>query len=398
MKFLDNVDEMEFNKFVKENSSNFMQTSYYGRINKTKGFNYHLTGLKENDKLIASALILEKKLIGKYTYLYIPRGFIIDLNNKDLITTFINHLKSFGKKKHAIYICIDPEEVISIDGKKKDIILLNILKNLGFKHLGFNYFFENNQPRFTYQLDLNDDLFNNFHPTTKKIYNRGNIFDIEIYKGTENDIKKFHDLMLETANRNNATFFSLNYYKNFYKIFKENNMSDIYLAKADINKVKNYYVNEINTMKTNLDKMKNKNKIADLNEKLKKYEKEYNEVLEIKDDKVILSAIITVKFNDLVWTVHGGNSTKLRFLNSNYWLYFKIIDDALKDGFKKIDFFGAIGKEDKNNHEYGIHLFKKRLGGNLIEYVGEFDLILNKFMYMLYKKYIKFRYRKKITK
>lgn len=396
MKFIENVDEKVFNDFVKQNSSSFMQTSFFGKINKAKGLKSFLVGIEDNGKLVASAMILEKHLIGNYTYLYIPRGFITDYNNFTLLKLFTKYLKEFGQKKKAIFIAIDPEIILSIDNKVMNKDLLNDFKKLKFKHLGFNYYFENRQPRYTYCLDLLENMYDNFHSTTKKIYNRGNIYNIEISKGNTNDILDFHNLMLETANRNQAIFFSKDYYRDFYQIFNEQKMSDLYIAKINIPNLVKFYESEIKKINDNLAKMKNENKKKDLNDKLTKYEKELLELKQIKDNELILSSIITVKFNDKVWTVHGGNSNRLRFLNANYWLYFKIIEDAFNSGYKKIDFFGTIGKEDKTNHEYGIHLFKKRLGGKRIEYIGEFDLVLNSFIYFLYKKvYTKIKYGKK---
>ena len=63
MKFINNVDEDKFNDFVKQNSSSFMQTSYFGKINQAKGLKYFLVGLEDNGKLVATAMILEKHLI-----------------------------------------------------------------------------------------------------------------------------------------------------------------------------------------------------------------------------------------------------------------------------------------------------------------------------------------------
>ena len=383
MKFIDNVDEKRFNDFIKKNCTSFMQTSYFGKINEFKGLNYYLVGLEDNGKLVGCAMVLEKHLIYKYNYLYIPRGFVTDYENQELVDTFTHYLKIFGKEKKAIFIAIDPEIIISIDSEKQKNIIDNFKE---YKHLGYNLYFENREPRFTYQLKLTDDLFDNFHPTTKKIYKRGNVFDLELIKGSIKDIDDFYELMLETGNRKNANFFSKEYYLNFYKTFNEQNMSDIYIAKVNINSLKNFYKEKIEQINTNLAKVKGEGKIKDLNEQLRKYQKEFDEINEITSDEFVLSSIITVKFEDHVWTVHGGNSTKLRFLNSNYWVYFKIIEDALKDNYKYIDFFGTIGKEDTKSSEYGIHLFKKRLGGNLLEFIGEFDLVLNNFLYFLYKK------------
>lgn len=388
MKFIKNVDEEKFNNFIKQNCSSFMQTSYFGEISKSKGLNYFLVGLENKGDLVAGAMILEKKLIGKFNYLYIPRGFVLDFKNEKIMSEFVKNLKIFGKKRKAIFISIDPEVIIKIDGVGKDNLIDNF-KQLGFNHLGFNYYFENRQPRFTYNLKLNDNYVDNFHPTTKKIYKRGNLYDLDIYKGNRDDIDDFYQLMLETGNRKKAIFFSKDYYLNFYNTFNQHNMSDIYLAKVNIDKLKKIYKTKIEEINNSLKKITKQSKKKDLTDQLVKYQKEYAEIEQIKSKELVLSSIITVKFKDKVWTVHGGNSTKLRFLNSNYWVYFKIIGDYYKEGFKQIDFFGTIGKEDKDSNEYGIHLFKKRLGGNKIEYIGEFDLVLNKFIYFLYKKVYK---------
>ena len=102
---------------------------------------------------------------------------------------------------------------------------------------------------------------------------------------------------------------------------------------------------------------------------------------------IVLSSIITVKYGDKVWTVHGGNNSKLMELNGNYLCYYSIMRDAHEEGYKCMDCFGTCGyaNPDKDNPIYGIHSFKKRLGGEYTEFIGEFDLITNKFMYSMFK-------------
>ena len=77
-------------------------------------------------------------------------------------------------------------------------------------------------------------------------------------------------------------------------------------------------------------------------------------------------------------------------LNANYLLYYNIIKDANKEGKKVVDLFGTCGipNPDPSNPIYGIHSFKKRLGGEYIEFIGEFDLVVNKKMYFLYQKIV----------
>ena len=69
MKFDDNINIKEYEEFVnKQENSHFMQTYEFGEIGKNKQYLPHYVGLRKDDKLVCTALILEKKLIGKYSF------------------------------------------------------------------------------------------------------------------------------------------------------------------------------------------------------------------------------------------------------------------------------------------------------------------------------------------
>lgn len=412
MKFEEISDIEEYEEFVKKsNKSHFMQSYYWGEVAKSKNFIPHTVVLKENDNIIASALILEKKLLSKYSYFYIPRGFILDYSNFDLIKTFTNYLKEYAKKKNAIYIKIDPDiklHDLDLDGKvigdKDNFPLFRYLNSIGYKHMGFFKSFvgmHGEQPRYTFRLNLDrnwDDIYNGMHPTTRKILNKGNQYNLDMYIGDINDIDKFYTTMLETADREgNMIVLPIEYFKNFYEILNKHNMSDLYIVKVKIkdlittseNKIKEIE-NSIKVTEELINQKKKENLLNDLNLKLKKAKEELEEIKKIDKEEIILSSIITAKYGDKVWTIHGGNSTLLRELNSNYLLYLKIIKDAYDQHYKTIDFFGCSGEAnpDKSNPTFGVHNFKKRLGGEYTEFIGEFDLITNKFMYFVYKRLI----------
>jgi hypothetical protein len=67
--------------------------------------------LKKDNKgnLLCAALFLEKSLPLGYKYIYSPRGFVIDFNDKKLLKKFTEELKSYMKKNKIIYIKIDPD-------------------------------------------------------------------------------------------------------------------------------------------------------------------------------------------------------------------------------------------------------------------------------------------------
>ena len=401
MKFIENVEKNKFNKFVENHKtkSHFLQSYDWGEFSKdNKNVTPYYVGLEDNNKLVATALLLQKKMPLGYSYFYCPRGFVCDYSNREVIKEFTDNLKKFIKSKKALFLKIDPDvklQQLDIDGNviegPNNFDLVDYLKSLGYKHLGFNKAFEHSQPRYTFRLDLSqgiDSIKNNFHSTTKKVINKGNLYELEVYKNDEKYIDDFYRTMKDTAERENIVVYSKEYYLNFYKDLHKNNHSDIYIVYLNKNKTLEVLNNNLEETKTNQENLTSDNKKKELQNQIDKLEKLINEVNEVKEDRIPLSSIITAKYGDKAWTMHGGNSTVLRSMNSNYLIYFEIIKDAVNEGYKTIDFFGSSYNPSTDDPEYGIWLFKKRLGGEYNEFIGEFDLVVNKPMYFIFNKLI----------
>ena len=398
MEFIENVNKDEYNKFLDDNANaHFMQTIEFGEIRKNKRYIPHLVGMKDNGKLVCTALLLEKKLPKNYIYYYVPRGFTIDYSNHKLLKEFTDNLMTYCKKNKALFLKIDPaikRYTIDLDGNKIDgednTDLINYLESIGYKHLGYNLGFENYEPRFTFRVNIDmpmEEVYKNFHATTRKVLNKGNQYNLKIYKGTEKDIYDFYETMIETSKREGIIQADIKYYEDFYKIFHDSNMSDLYIAKVNIDDLKKLFKQNIEETKNK--ETKNEVQEKEKQDKLTKLNKQLDEINEITDKELTLASIITVKYKDKVWTIHGGNNSKLMSLNANYLIYYEIIKDANKEGYKLVDLFGTCGiaNPDPSNPIYGIHNFKKRLGGEYCEFIGEFDLVTNKAMYKLYTMY-----------
>ena len=398
MKFIENVDKNEYEKFVENHKtkSHFLQSYDWGLFSKdNKNVTPYYVGL-ENDKkkLVATALLLQRKMQLGYSYFYSPRGFVCDYSNKEIIKEFTEEIKKFAKKKKVIFLKIDPDvklQNLDIDGNELEghtnFELVNYLKNLGYKHLGYNKAFEHNQPRYTFRLDLTqgiESIKNNFHSTTKKVMNKGNLYELEVFKNDEKYIDDFYKTMKDTADRENISIYSKEYYLNFYKDLHKNNHSDIYIVYLNKKKTLNILNNNLEETKKNQESLTSDNKKKELQNQIDKLQKLIDEIKEVKEDRIPLSSIITAKYGDKVWTIHGGNHSMLRSMNSNYLIYFEIIKDAVEEGYKTIDFFGTSYNPSQDDPEYGIWLFKKRLGGEYTEFIGEFDYIYKKFIYRLF--------------
>ena len=124
----------------------------------------------------------------------------VGYSDKDILSSFTIKLKEFAKKKKGIYIKIDPDiklQNLTIDGEviegDNNFPLVDYMKKIGYKHLGFNKAFEHNQPRYTFRLKLKDtieEVRDGFHNTTNKVINKGNMYNLEVKK---NDVKYIDD-------------------------------------------------------------------------------------------------------------------------------------------------------------------------------------------------------------
>lgn len=403
MYFIDKIPKKEYENFLKNNTESHFQQSYeWGKFcQKNKKVIPHYVGLKENNKLIATALLLEKRLPMRLSYFYSPRGYILNYSNKNTIKIFTNEIKKYIKRYNAIFIKIDPAIKLhnlnnegNIENDKiNNYKLIDYLKSIGYKHMGFNKNFENSNPRYTFRLSLDksiDNIISSFHPTTRKIIKRGNPYGLKIIKNDINLIDDFYTTMEQTAKRENIALYSIDYYRNFYLMLHKNNMSDLYVVKADIKFLKEYYTKTIKELNEKVKSITSLNKKNEYISQLNKALKEKQELDKINASELTLSSIITAKYNDKIWTIHGGNHSLLRSLNSNYLIYFEIIKDACNAGYKTIDFFGTTGNPNPKSCIYGIHLFKKRLGGEYTEFIGEFDLVTKPFMYFIFTTFVPF--------
>ncbi len=90
-------------------------------------------------------------------------------------------------------------------------------------------------------------------------------------------------------------------------------------------------------------------------------------------------------YDDVAYYVYGGSSQKLRnFMGANL-LMWEAIKFAKNKGAKKFDFWGSLPPNYDQSHPWaGFTRFKQGYGGEFVEMIGSFDLIINPFLYSLF--------------
>lgn len=419
MNFIENIDKAKYEKFVKNHpKSHFLQSYAWGNFAKLeKNLTPHYVGLvDENNNLQATALLLEKKLPLGFSYLYAPRGYIIDFTNKDLLNKFTKELKEFAKKRKAIFIKIDPDIIYNEEdtfGNKivenQNIQIENLL-SLGYKHLGFTKNFETMQPRYSFRINLDkpwEEIENNFSKTTKQRIKKANDLAVEVKIGNEQDIKTFYDLMILTENRKDFITHNQRYYETLYKVWNEDNSCELFLGSIDLNKIINRINNQLSDLKNELEPLKKqelskseKTKKQEIEKRIEKLEADLGKYIMTQtehENNLTLSAHFIIEYGNKSWVLYAGNHNILSETYTNYKTYESHIKHYHDKGIKIYDQFGTIGDIRKDNPLIGLHEFKKKFGGNYVEFIGEFDYILNKPMYIVFTKLVPF-YRNLIKK
>ena len=419
MKFVTEIEKKEYDTFVKSHEkSHFLQSYSWGEfVKESRGLIPHYVGVKnDKDKLIAAALLLEKKLPLGYTYFYSPRGFVIDFYDKKLLSFFTEEVKKYIKSRKAIFLKIDPDIIWSKkDFNDKEIkletnpkIAFINLRELGFKHLGFTKNFETMQPRYTFRIDMNrpfEEIENNFSKTTKQRINKAKSLNTKVKIGDYDDLVVFNDLMTITENRKDFVSHDLNYYRKLYEIYNKDNKFTLFLGSVNLDDIITKYEKELKKYKSELGKLPSENLSKSQNTKKKELEKEietHEELLEKYKQyrkeygiEIILNAHAIIEYGNSAWVLYAGNHNILTSTYSNYKTYYEHLKYCYDKGIKMYDQFGTIGDLSKDNPRLGLHEFKKKFGGDYVEFIGEFDLVLKRFMYFVFTKLVPF-YRKAI--
>ncbi|MFA5602557.1 MAG: peptidoglycan bridge formation glycyltransferase FemA/FemB family protein [Bacilli bacterium] len=397
----------------------FYQTSSYGDLISKHGFKAVYIGLIDDNQTIkAASLILYRKIFFHYKFAYAPRGFLIDFNDYKLLKTFTKKLKKFLRFKSFVFLKIDPPIIYQKRNQDGNIEndnnqhVIEYLKDIGYVHLGFNNAFEALKPRWNIITEVknsSDDLFNAFDKELKTKIRSAAKKGINITKGSIEDIKTFYNFVKKKHHLR-----GLNYYEDFWNIFHDKNMFELWFAKIDFNQYLKYareiYDEEAdNNSQINEELTTNKaNRLNLINKKicsdnlLNEYKN--NVILGIKmtskypEGKIIAGSAI-IKYGNEIFFLIDGYDNKYKSFNPNHYLKWRTMEYYISKGYSIMHLNGISGNfEKENNRYYGLYNFKKAFNGKIIEYIGEFDLLIKKQRYYFFKRLYLLRNKFKLNK
>lgn len=308
----------------------------------------------ENGAICGSLAVLIRNLPHMpWTLMYGCRGPVCDPHDRATMEQLIEGARVLAKKYHSYVLKIDPD--VSIEDKE----FITELEHLGFKNAtGDGKNFEGIQPNFVFRLDVSE-------MNAKKIYTAepGEAFDITVddtqgedaimhFKtDTRTKVRKAikRGVKIKLVGKEMMPFFA--------KMMLETGLRDGFVTRPAS------YFNKM------LDAMGDNARLY----------------MAFYEDKPI-AGTLAIYYGDKVWYLYGAsaNGTKefdVRKLMPNYLLQWMMIQWSLEKKCRIYDFRGVSGDLTPDNPLYGLYRFKKDFNGDLVQFVGEYDLVFNKPVY-----------------
>ena len=313
---------MNYEEFVKNHpKGHFCQSEKWAQL-KDNWKNEVVTVEDENGNIKGMMSILIRKMpVVPYTMMYAPRGPVCDVHDKETIMELTKKVKELAKKHKAYVMKIDPD--VSVEDKE----FMQIMSDCGYKLQKTGKNFEGIQPKFVFRLNVEgkteEEIFAQFHTENRrKIRIARDKSGVEVKIGTREDLPEFHKIMVETGLRDKFVVRTLDYFEKMYDVFAPENLR-LYCAYLD---------------------------------------------------GKMIAGTIAILYGDKVWYLYGASSNDNRKAMPNYLLQWEMIRWSIEAGCKIYDFRGVSGDISEDNPLYGLYRFKKRFGGDFVEFVGEYEL------------------------
>ncbi len=403
------LDERQFDNFAsKHKYRNYYQTSNYGNLMSKNDMKIQYIGITDDTgNLIGASLVLYKEIFMGQKYAYMPRGPLFDFTNLENSKIFIDRLKKLLSKQGFMYVKIDPYIPLNIRDNKGVLIKSNNegqssvdnLIKLAFNHSGYNLFFENEKSRWEAIALCRGDSEEAYRSLDKNVRNKIQKAlkgGLSIVKDDVSNIDKLYTFVKNKHSR------SLSYYHGLINTFGDD--AEVYYANMDTEKFvlnsKKAYDEALDENHLLADKMhnaisRNENSDKILNMKMESdrllHSYKYNLVLATKllkenPDGITIAGMLIIKYDNAIYLIIEGNDGEHKHLNPNYLLKWHILETYGKLGYKYFNLNAIVGDFNNTTSFTGLNEMKLGYSALAIEYIGEFELIINPFFYNLYNK------------
>lgn len=372
----------------------FQQTSSWGRFMEGDKFHAYYVGGFIKEKMVGASLLLSyERKKNKERVFYAPRGFLIDCKNEELLKEFTEEVKKFIIEKHGVFLKIDPYILVRDRDNEGKIIeggVYNDFVEVNLTNANFIKVNDKIQPKWLSRINLKektiDDIFNSFSSKARQTVRRNERLGFKIRDFDFKDIDKFIDIINNESRKYNTIVPTKTFYEDLKQTFDGNiKFMEVYFKKDEVTsnidkmiseviKEKEVRINNYHNSKMReeyfIDKeLEDEEEIKRL-ESLKEYFSKCN-------DDVSMGIYMFITIGNEVVALNGGIVDEYNKLDASYTLHYEMIKYAVENGYKYYNLYEIGDITDPNNKLKNSYNYKKNFGGEVVELVGEYDLVIN---------------------
>lgn len=329
----ENLEEVrKYKEFVDNYSgASLMQSMSWANVK--EGWDSEYVYIEEDGKIVMAMSLVIRKIIGKKSMIYAPRGPVGDVYDIDKVKKLNEEIDTLAKRYNAFVFRFDPERYYEENLEKIYSEAGYVVRN---KKFGKN---ELIQPRYNMILNLEgkteEEVFKGYSEKTRYNIRVATRKGVTVrYSREIADLKTFYNLYEITGIRDKIASRPYSYFERMLKAFDESTLR-IYIAE---------------------------------------YEGE------------ALSAAIAINYGKKTFYLYGASSNEKRNLMPNYLMQQEMIKWAIETKCNLYD-FGGVFILDKSN---GLFKFKEgfcRQEG-VTEFIGEIDKVYNKVWYFAFTRLV----------
>jgi lipid II:glycine glycyltransferase (peptidoglycan interpeptide bridge formation enzyme) len=218
----------EWDDFVARTSGgHHCQTSLWGQVKATGGWDAILIVLTDEERVIAGAQLLMHPLMLGIKVGYVTRGPLCPSDDPSLVDLVIHELLRICKAHHLTYLVIQPPT--------NGILIERELARHGFSSCWFEL-----APTATVLIDLSLDskeILARMKRQTSQNIRRGENRGIKVRTGQESDLPSFYRLYAATNERYGTRPYSERYFKNLWNLMEPQGFIKLFLASHDSEQV-----------------------------------------------------------------------------------------------------------------------------------------------------------------
>lgn len=354
------AEHVAFN--ASRSSVSFLQTPAWARV-KTEWGSESLGWFDDSGQLVGAGLVLYRRLPRtRRSLAYLPEGPSIDWASDDLagwLDPLVLHLRGAGAfavrigtlavartwsgptikaaiaDPTVLRLSDVPPDTVGGDGARAQLLQLG-WRPRNDDDGGFSV----GQPRWVFQLPLagkdEAQLLRGMNQLWRRNLKKAAKAGVVVTEGGVADLPEFHRIYLETALRDGFTPRPLSYFQLMFEV----------LLAEDKDRIRLYLAHH---------------------------------------EGDLVAATTWVRVGDHAWYSFGASTTAKRDVRGSNAVQWRMITDALAAGCTVYNLRGITDTVDENDPHIGLLQFKVGTGGEAVEYLGEWDLPLNRLLYKAFE-------------